>query len=101
MAIAASEDIQVGQRPVRLTRADKVLFPDDDIDKRQLVEYYQRIAPTMLPYLRNRPVTMERFPDGIHGARRIQKRVGAYFPSWIRVASMPKQGGTMPHVICQ
>lgn len=64
-------------------------------------EYYEHIASTMLPYLRDRPVTMERYPDGIQGTRLIQKRAAAYFPRWIRTASVEKQDGTVRHVICQ
>jgi bifunctional non-homologous end joining protein LigD len=55
----------------------------------------------MLPYLRDRPLTMERYPDGIEGTRLIQKRAAAYFPEWIRTASMKKQNGTVQHVVCQ
>jgi bifunctional non-homologous end joining protein LigD len=98
---AAREEIRVGRQSVHLTRPQKVLFPDDGIDKRELAEYYERIAATMLPYLRDRPVTMERFPDGIDGPRLVQKRAAAYFPRWIHTASMLKQGGTVRHVVCQ
>jgi bifunctional non-homologous end joining protein LigD len=97
----AGEEIRVGRQWVHLTRPQKVLFPDDGIDKRELAEYYERIAATMLPYLRDRPVTMERFPDGIRGPRLVQKRAAAYFPRWIHTASMPKQDGTVRHVVCQ
>lgn len=95
------EEIQVGRQAVRITRPQKLLFPEDDIDKRQLAEYYQHIASTMLPYLRDRPVTMERYPDGIEGSRLIQKRAASYFPRWIQTVSMEKQNGTVRHVICQ
>jgi len=98
---ALEEDLQVGRQIVRITRPEKVLFPEDGIDKHQLVEYYEHVAGTMLPYLRDRPVTMERYPDGIHGPRLIQKQAASYFPRWIRTASMAKQGGTVRHVICQ
>src|SRR5438034_412039 len=54
-----------------------------------------------LRHLRDRPVTMERFPDGIDGPRLVQKRAAAYFPRWIHTASMPKQDGTVRHVVCQ
>jgi bifunctional non-homologous end joining protein LigD len=98
---ATGEEMRVGRQVVHITRPQKVLFPDDEIDKRQLAEYYERIASTMLPHLRDRPVTMERYPDGIDGPRLIQKRAASYFPRWIRTASMKKQNGTVQHVICQ
>ena len=97
----AGEEIRVGRQTVHLTRPEKLLFPDEGIDKRQLADYYEHIAGTMLPYLRDRPVTMERFPDGIQGARLIQKQAAAYFPPWIHTASMKKREGTVRHVICQ
>ncbi len=99
--IASATEIRVGGQSVHLTRPTKLLFPDDHIDKRELAQYYEHIAPTMLPYLRDRPVTMERFPDGIDGPRLVQKRAAAYFPRWIHTASMPKQDGTVRHVVCQ
>jgi hypothetical protein len=95
-----AEELRVGRQTIHLTRPQKLLFPDDDIDKRQLAEYYAHIASTMLPYLRDRPVTMERYPDGIQGARLIQKQAARYFHQWIRTASVEKQGGTVRHVIC-
>ena len=95
-----AEELRVGRQTIHLTRPQKVLFPDHDIDKRQLADYYEHIANTMLPYLRDRPVTMERYPDGIQGARLIQKQAARYFPQWIRTASVEKQGGTVRHVIC-
>jgi hypothetical protein len=93
--------MRVGRQTVHITRPQKVLFPDDDISKRQLAAYYEHIASTMLPHLHDRPVTMERYPDGITGTRLIQKRAASYFPRWIRTASMKKQNGTVRHVICQ
>jgi bifunctional non-homologous end joining protein LigD len=99
--VATGEDVRVGRQTVRITRPQKLLFPHDRIDKRQLAEYYLRIAATMLPYLRDRPVTMERYPDGIQGMRLIQKRAASYFPNWIMTASMEKQDGTVRHVLCQ
>src|SRR5438093_3858353 len=59
------EPIRVGRETVEITRPEKVLFPKDGISKRELVEYYRRIAPIMLPHVRGRPISMERYPDGI------------------------------------
>jgi bifunctional non-homologous end joining protein LigD len=95
-----SEAVRVGREIVEITHADKVLFPNDGITKRQLVEYYERIAATMLPHLRGRAIVMERYPDGIHGQKIFQKNVPAYFPTWITTVSLPKKDGVVRHVVC-
>lgn len=85
---------------MQISNPDKVLFPDDAITKADLAEYYRRIADAMLPWLRDRPAAMIRYPDGLHGERIMQKNVPRYFPDWIRTADVPKQGGTVRQVIC-
>jgi bifunctional non-homologous end joining protein LigD len=77
-----------------------VLFPNDRITKRELIDYHQRIAATMLPHLRGRPIMMERYPDGICAETVFQKNVPAYFPNWIKVASLSKKDGVVRHVVC-
>jgi DNA primase len=59
----AGGEIRVGRQTVHLTPPQKRLFPEDDIDKRQLAEYCEQIAGVMLPHVRDRPVAMKRFPD--------------------------------------
>jgi bifunctional non-homologous end joining protein LigD len=68
-----SSEIRVGKRTVTVSNRDKVLFPGDGITKGRLVDYYAAIAPKMLPLVKNRPLTMERYPDGIEGERIMQK----------------------------
>jgi len=85
---------------VRLSRPDKLLFPDDGISKGDLVEYYRSTAPRMLPYLRDRPLMMTRYPDGIGGEAIMQKNVPGYFPAWITRVAVKKQGGSNRQVVC-
>ena len=92
--------IRVDHREIEISRPEKALFPDDGITKGDLIEYYARIAPHMLRHLRDRPLTLERYPNGIHSKRFFQKEVSAYFPSWIRKVTVPKAGGTVTHVVC-
>jgi bifunctional non-homologous end joining protein LigD len=80
-----------------ITHPDKVLFPDDGITKGELASYYERIAPIMLPYLRGRPITMERFPSGIGTKGFFQKNVAKGFPEWLERVEVPKKGGTVHH----
>jgi bifunctional non-homologous end joining protein LigD len=92
--------LRVGRHEVELTRPEKVLFPEDGITKGDLIEYYARIAPRILPHLRNRPLTLERYPDGIHKQRFFQKEVSSYFPKWISRVTVKKVGGTVTQVVC-
>jgi bifunctional non-homologous end joining protein LigD len=82
-----------------ITHPEKVLFPDDGITKGELAAYYEAIAPLMLPHVRNRPVTMERFPAGIGEEGFIQKDVKKGFPSWLTRATVPKKGGVVHHAL--
>jgi bifunctional non-homologous end joining protein LigD len=82
-----------------ITHPDKVLFPDDGITKGELAAYYEAIAPVMLPHIRRRPVTMERYPRGLGGQSFWQKDVSKGFPDWIERVEVPKKGGTVHHLL--
>jgi bifunctional non-homologous end joining protein LigD len=94
------EVIRIGTREVTITRPDKILFPDSGITKGDLVDYYRRIARWILPHLRGRPLSLERYPDGIEGTRIIQKAAARYYPPWIKTVTVEKVGGTVRHVLC-
>jgi bifunctional non-homologous end joining protein LigD len=85
---------------VKITRPSKLLFPRDGISKGELIEYYKRIAGRMLPHLADRPLMLQRFPDGIERAGFMQKTAGPYYPPWIRKVTVKKAGGTVKHVVC-
>lgn len=74
-----SDTVRVGRITVELSHTGKVLFPDDNITKGDLVAYYQGAAEAMLPWLRDRPVAMQRYPDGITTAGIMQKNVPPTF----------------------
>jgi len=82
-----------------ITHPEKVLFPDDGITKGELAAYYEAIAPVMLPHIRGRPVTMERFPAGIGKPGFIQKDVSKGFPEWLTRVEVPKKDGTVHHPV--
>jgi bifunctional non-homologous end joining protein LigD len=82
---------------VVISHPEKVLFPDDGITKGELAAYYDAIAPLMLPHLKKRPVTMERFHKGIGQAGFIQKSIGKGTPDWIERVEVPKKDGTVVH----
>jgi bifunctional non-homologous end joining protein LigD len=82
-----------------ITHPEKVLFPDDGITKGELAAYYEAIAPVMLPHIRGRPITMERFPAGIGKTGFLQKNVVKGFPEWLERVEVPKNEGTVNHPI--
>jgi bifunctional non-homologous end joining protein LigD len=75
------------------------MFPEDGITKGELAAYYESIAPYMLPHLRGRPITMERYHRGIGAAGFFQKDVKKGFPEWLERVEVPKKGGTVHHPI--
>jgi bifunctional non-homologous end joining protein LigD len=80
-----------------ITHPDKVLFPADGITKGELAAYYEAIAPLMLSHVRNRPVTMERYPAGINAPSFFHKNVSKGFPPWLQRVEVPKRGGSVNH----
>ena len=82
-----------------ITHPEKILFPDCGITKGELAGYYEMIAPVMLPHLRRRPITMERFHRGIGAPGFFQKDVSKGFPDWLERVEVPKHGGTVHHPI--
>ncbi len=78
-----------------ITHPDKVLFPDDGITKGELADYYAAVAPVMLPHVRRRLITMERYPNGIGAKGFIQKDVSKGFPAWLKRIEAPKKGGVV------
>jgi bifunctional non-homologous end joining protein LigD len=92
--------IRAGRRTIRVTHPDKVMFPESGITKSEIVSYYGRVARVMLPYLRGRPLMLERLPEGLAGPIFYQKQISGYFPDWIHRTTVTKAGGTVTHVVC-
>jgi bifunctional non-homologous end joining protein LigD len=80
-----------------ITHPDKVLFPEDGITKGELAAYYAAAAPLMLPHLRGRPITMERYPSGLGRKGFWQKDVSRGFPEWLQRVEVPKKDGVVRH----
>jgi bifunctional non-homologous end joining protein LigD len=84
---------------VKLSSPDKLLFPADGITKKDLAEYYERVAGWMLPHVKDRPLSLQRFPDGIEGEGFFQKNTPPHYPDWIRRVEVPKANGTVIHAV--
>lgn len=81
--------VEIGGNQVTLSNLDKVLYPLSDTTKAEVIDYYSRIAPTMLAYLADRPVTMRRFPNGVEEDGFFQKRCPSHRPSFVETLAVP------------
>ena len=91
MPSRTSQITQVGKRKIDLSNLSKVLYPDDHITKAQLIEYYFRIAPTILAHLKGRPLSLVRYPDGISGESFFQKNRPGWAPDWIEHVTLGEE----------
>ena len=89
-------------RQVRLTNLDKVFWPDAGLTKGDLVRYYETVAEWILPYLRDRPLVLTRYPDGIHGKSFYQKDTPDWAPDWIRTETVWSEGSEreLRYIVC-
>ena len=94
------EILEVDGIEIEVSNRDKLIFPYDGITKGDLIAYYEKISPVILPYLKNRLLTMVRYPAGILEEGFFQKDIAGYFPDWIDRARVEKQNGSVTHVVC-
>ena len=80
-------------RELSVTNLEKVLFPESGFTKGQLIDYYVRVAPVMLPHVRERPLTMKRFPDGVDGKFFFEKHIPSHAPAWVRSVDVGSSDG--------
>jgi bifunctional non-homologous end joining protein LigD len=84
VAAATRVEVEVEGRRLSLSNLDKVMYPAVGFTKGQLIDYYTRIAPAVLPHLRDRPLTLKRYPNGVEGQYFYEKRCPPHAPEWVR-----------------
>jgi bifunctional non-homologous end joining protein LigD len=83
-------EVNVQERRLSLSNLDKVMYPAVGFTKGQVIDYYTRVAPALLPHLRNRPLTLKRYPNGVEGQFFYEKRCPSHAPDWVRKATFAK-----------
>jgi bifunctional non-homologous end joining protein LigD len=88
-------------RRLRLSNLDKVFFPDEGLTKGDLIQYYASVAPALLPHLEGRPISMNRYPDGIEGPSFYEKRAPGHQPEWMKTTPVDSdsQGGIIDFLL--
>jgi bifunctional non-homologous end joining protein LigD len=92
--------VRAGRRRVRISNSDKVLFPDDGITKEDLANYYAAVAPAMVPHVRDRPLNLWRWNNGIDKDVVVQQAIPKGAPDWVRRVTVPRRrGGDVEHAV--
>jgi bifunctional non-homologous end joining protein LigD len=96
------EPLEVDGRTIQVSKSDKVLLSDGGVTKGDLVAYYRDVAAVMVPLIADRPLTLQRFPDGVDAGGFFQQDASDHFPDWVRRVPVPRRGkgGTVQHVVC-
>ena len=81
-------EVEIGGRTLSLSNVDKVMYPAVRFTKGQVIDYYARIGPTVLPHLRDRPLTLKRYPDGVDGQFFYEKQSPSHRPAWVQTAAL-------------
>ena len=89
-----SHAIHLDGQKLNLSNLDKVLYPAAGFTKADVIDYYSRIAPVLLPHLKDRPISLRRYPNGVDGHSFFQKNCPSHHPSWIRTVEMPRSERT-------
>ncbi len=85
---------RVGSRELSLSNLDKELWPADGYTKGELIAYYERVAPCALPHLKGRPLTLQRYPNGIEGETFFEKQIPRGVPEWVERVTVPTPSGS-------
>ncbi len=100
MARTASVEVEVGGKQLRLSNLDKVLYPAVGFTKGQVIDYYTRVAPVLLPHLKDRPLTLKRYPNGVEDKFFYEKQAPSHRPDWVKTVPVPARGRTIDFVLC-
>jgi bifunctional non-homologous end joining protein LigD len=92
--------VEVEGHELSLSNLDKVMYPDTGFTKGQVIDYYTRIAPAVLPHLRDRPLTLKRYPNGVEGGHFYEKQCPSHRPEWVRSEPVELSSKTIQFCIC-
>ena len=92
--------VEVEGRELSLSNLDKVMYPETGFTKGQVIDYYTRIAPVLLPHLHDRPLTLKRYPNGVDGGHFYEKQCPSHRPDWVRAEPVELSSKTINFCIC-
>ena len=87
-------EVEVDGRIISLSNLEKILYPETGFTKGEVIDYYARIADVMLPHIKDRPITLKRYPNGVDGLSFFEKHAPSHLPEWIRTVEVPSKSAT-------
>ena len=96
----ARVEVEVEGRRLSLSNLDKVMYPETGFSKGQVIDYYTRVAPVLLPHLRDRPLTLKRYPNGVEGGHFYEKQCPSHRPEWVRSEPVELSSKTIQFCVC-
>ncbi len=100
MPPARRVSVEVEGHELSLSNLDKVMYPETGFTKGQVIDYYTRVAPAVLPHLRDRPLTLKRYPNGVEGGHFYEKQCPSHRPDWVRSEPVVLSSKTIEFCIC-
>jgi bifunctional non-homologous end joining protein LigD len=100
VAKETSVEVQIEDRTVKLTNLEKILYPEVGFTKAQVIDYYTRIAPVLLPHTRNHPLTLKRYPNGVDAEFFYEKNCPKHRPPWVQTAKVWSGGNNRDMYYC-
>src|SRR5436190_7976650 len=91
-------EIEVAGKKLTVSNLDKVLYPKAGFTKGQVIDYYIRIAPVLLPHLKNRPISLKRYPDGVNGFFFYEKQCPDHAPKWVKTVKVASERREEKHI---
>jgi bifunctional non-homologous end joining protein LigD len=85
------EPMRAGARTIQVSNLDKVFYPETGFTKGDILDYYKRVAPVLVPHLRDRPFTLKRYPDGVEGPFFYEKRCPPHAPEWVKTVAIERK----------
>ena len=93
-------ELKIGARTVPVSNLDKVLYPKTGFTKGQMIDYYVKVSSALLPHLKNRPITLKRYPNGVEGFFFYERNCPPHRPAWVKTAAAPRtEGGEINYCV--
>ena len=89
-----NSQLEIGGLKLNVSNLDKIFYPKTGFTKGEVIEYYIKISPYLLPHLKNRPISLKRYPDGVKGFFFYEKQCPPHRPAWLKTANVPRKDGS-------